>query len=420
MVRNKKNEKGQLYGLLVDYTFMFLLVISCNSMYTVLNKTFSTTSLSLVITVIFLPISIQNIILHHNLNFSKLVTFFCYYFFWIALVLGTVKIVNNLRFFTIFVLLFPTCVLYFYARYLDGQVLLVLRRLVNTIVFFSIFSLVLWVLFSNLDLVKGTSMYSSWSGLTVTRFWWVHFNTQTESFFGLSLIRNTGIFPEAPMFAYLLLIGVFVELFVNNRTNICIMFVLMITLITTLSTTGLLFGVLAIFLKVGLKYINRINLNSWTIIVGLLIVAFFVVKLLLQQKSGSSSARVRDDDIHAGLQAWKQNIIFGNGFSNSNVIRNHMASWRQHVGNMSSLGYTSGILTILSDGGIMLFSLYIAPLLVLFKRKSAMFLNRKLLVALIFMLATLVVTITPYVPLTIFMLSFFYVYYFIMGCNREV
>lgn len=396
---------------------MLLIALSSNSIYLIYSKYVSMRSISLVLSIAFLLVSVQTLRLRRNVQYIRLVNFLGIYFLYIALFILISKFYVKTEFVITFVMLLPISVIYFFVRALDSNLLLMMRRLVNVIAFLSIISLVAWVLFSNLHLLPGSKMYSPWSGSMVTNYWWLHFDVQSDSFFGLVVMRNTGVFTEAPMFAYVLLCGLFIELFINYKCRKKVCALLLVTVLTTFSTTGIIFGVVAIFVKLLVTYYQK--LNKTFLIAGIIVLIAIVamVQALLGQKSGSYSAMARSDDMQAGLKAWYQSPFIGNGFENMNVIYRNMATWRRQAGNLTLLGFTSGILKILNDGGIMLFAVYVLPLINFLRSRNNLMRSKRPLLLMSFMLLTLVVTITPYTSLTVFLVAFEYAYYFV--CVHE-
>ena len=101
------------------------------------------------------------------------------------------------------------------------------------------------------------------------------------------------------------------------------------------------------------------------------------------------------------------------------VIHSSMAAWRLKDGSVGALGFTSGVLKILSDGGIYLFVAYFLPLFSFFSTALTQSKTKEKLVGLILLLATMVITFVPYSPLTMYLISFFYVYYFLDNKQSE-
>ncbi len=141
-------------------------------------------------------------------------------------------------------------------------------------------------------------MYSGWSVL-ILQIILDPFDTQTQSIFSGVITRNTGIFLEAPMYAYTLLCALYAELFISDEHRMPVIIILLITLVTTFSTTGIIFGVLAVHtisFDAMLPYFSS-RIVMVTIVAG---VSLWVIKSALSSKTGSTSATLRNDDLHAG------------------------------------------------------------------------------------------------------------------------
>jgi len=77
----------------------------------------------------------------------------------------------------------------------------------------------------------------------------LHFDTQKMGIGGFTLIRNSGIFCEAPMYAIILLVTFMFQLFIDeiefSKRNF---YILVVTIITTVTTTGIICTSLMLFL----------------------------------------------------------------------------------------------------------------------------------------------------------------------------
>lgn len=240
----------------------------------------------------------------------------------------------------------------------------ILRKISNIVVLLSIISLIGWFL-SMAGVPTNLSIVVKWGYIRpVHSYFGLDFFPQDPvHFLGLMLPRNTSIFVEAPMFAYVLIIGIAIrKYFVENR-NKFITFVLWFTVISTTSTTALIM-LIVIYCINYLILSPQLNSNKalkYIISIGL-IISFVVVTIFLiesKQQSMAGSFDLRADDVTAGIDAWKQHLIIGNGFNSNNVIQQFMNSnrWIQET-----TGYSTGIFLVLAWGGLYLFAMYIMPL----------------------------------------------------------
>lgn len=417
-MQSSVSQESSLFEKTVEYFIMFLIIVSTNTVYT-LNKFASARVLAFGVGIIMFFVAVQVIALHLNSNRTKLITILFVYYMYIMFYCFMTDFYGKTQFISIFWVFFPASVCYWYARFLDGKLNVSVHRFVNIVQLLSILSLACWVLFSNLHLIEGNTMYSGWSGTNITNYFWIHFDTQTQSIFSGVITRNTGIFLEAPMYAYTLLCALYAELFISDEHRMPVIIILLITLVTTFSTTGIIFGVLAVayyIIRRHVTHISPVGIVMVTIVAG---VSLWVIKSALSSKTGSTSATLRNDDLHAGMIAWMKHPFFGNGFNNMHVIHSSMAAWRLKDGSVGALGFTSGVLKILSDGGIYLFVAYFLPLFSFFSTALTQSKTKEKLVGLILLLATMVITFVPYSPLTMYLISFFYVYYFLDNKQSE-
>lgn len=406
------NQRSRLFELFVDYSYMFLLVIASNTLYNS-NKLTSARTIPVAAALIVIPVSLQVIRMHKNTNYIKLINFYVSYFLACALFVGLVKFNGKGQFISTFLIFLPVSILYVYARLLDGKFETVVRRFVNTVVLVALISIIFWMLFSNLHLAHGKVMFSEWAGSNITNYFWVHFDTQQQVIAGKLLTRNTSIFPEAPMYAYLLLCALLSELYIRKNLKVWHVVVLFGTIVTTMSTTGIVFGAAAILLKIVIKNFYKFNLKKMLIILPVLVAVLGIIGVSVIHKTGSSSGLLRNDDLHAGYVAWKKSPLIGNGFGNMQVVRQAMGKWRWDAGKKLTTGFTAGIAQVLNDGGIYLLLFYLMPVIKALIDLKSKRKNNQVLIALLFILGALVLTIEPYTAVTIFILSISYVYYFI-------
>lgn len=406
------NQRSRLYEVFVDYSYMFLLVIASNTLYNS-NKLTSAKVIPLVAAMIVLPVSLQVIRMHRNTNYMKLINFYAVYFLACALFVGLVSFNGKGQFISTFLIFLPVSILYVYARLLDGKFDVVVHRFVNTIILVALISIIFWILFSNLHLVHGKVMFSEWAGSDITNYFWVHFDTQQQVIAGEQLTRNTSIYPEAPMYAYLLLCALFSELYICKHSKVWHVSILFVTIVTTMSTTGIVFGVVAILSKLAIKNFHRLSLPKILMLLPFLVIVLCVIGVSVAHKTGSSSGMLRNDDLHAGYVAWKKSPLIGNGFGNMQVLREAMGKWRWEAGKKLTTGFTSGIGQILNDGGIYLLLFYLMPAFKAFSKLKTKGKSIRVLIALLLMIGALVLTIEPYTAITMFILAISYMYYFI-------
>jgi hypothetical protein len=227
----------------------------------------------------------------------------------------------------------------------------------------------MWVFASYLDVIKPIGYISYKWGNNISNtpnYYNIYYETQNINFLGIDLIRNSGIFAEAPMHSLCLCMALAIELFLKTEVKKIRILILSITLLTTISTSGYLFIILAlvgkfIFLKKHSTILKIIVLP----IIGLGV--YFVVSALILEKKNTISYESRSNNIEMQLKQWKHSPIFGVGYGGviddkKNILEN-----------------SNSFFSILADGGIYMFSLYlscllISPLFLFFKHKNTEYL----------------------------------------------
>lgn len=258
----------------------------------------------------------------------------------------------------------------------------------------------------------GERLYDSFFGLQYQISW------QSIKIFGLRGYRNIGFFCEAPMLSLMLTFSLIYELFFrdmegNNKklhlkyrkgklfinrghSPFIRIIVLILSNITTFSATGYILMVVVFVLKfaqIGEKRgVNIIKIFVFPLIV---ISAGTLIYIVWEQKADSAQWLTRFDDYIVGVLAWKSNKIFGVGFGNMDALTPYMSAFRG-----SNTGVSSGLFTVLAQGGIMLSLVYLIPLLggIICTIKHS---KRKVCA---FMIVSMLEFIVTYFPYTFFML----------------
>ncbi|MCH5463418.1 O-antigen ligase family protein [Secundilactobacillus sp. HBUAS58055] len=270
-------------------------------------------------------------------------------------------------------------IVYFYERAIHNQLISLFIKFKNIIVALSIMSLFFWV-FASLGASPNMSINVNWgSNSTISGYYGLHFIAQgATNFLGLHLIRNTGLFVEAPMYSYVLSIALLVVIFLEKKSKYTNLeeWLLVITIFTTTSSTGAILVVLSFTFY--LLYVNK--LGNWLVksILVLLGLAFsaFAVRFIISEKLSAnwwSSSSLRIDDYIAGFQAWQQHPFLGNGLGNYDEILNFMDTRRLLAVNQLSgiTGFSNGIMEVLAYGGVVGLLLYLIPTI------FGLFTNRK-------------------------------------------
>lgn len=263
-------------------------------------------------------------------------------------------------------------IIIFYDYILTGNIYELFSSLKNIVFILSCISLFFWI-FSILGVPTNSNIFVTWGEARyIPGYFGLHFISQGRiNFFGIDTVRNTGIFVEAPMYAYILVIALSILLFLNKKSKINKMqlIILLITILTTTSSGGIIFmGFVLIYYKSFLsKNTRSINLKvflSLLLFLLFLIGSVYILKQKFVDSNWSASGSIRLDDIYAGFMAWKNNLLLGNGLGNYYSILQYM-KYLRIVNDLS--GYSIGIMQTLSFGGIGLLTFYIMPVFLSFK-----------------------------------------------------
>lgn len=256
---------------------------------------------------------------------------------------------------------------FFYQFFLMGDYVHFFLKFRNIVIIIAVMSLFFWIL-SLLGVPTNSSTIVNWGvNSNINGYWNLHYIAQGNiSFLGFSLIRNTGIFVEAPMFSYVLCVALQIELFINPKLNKINCLILLVTIFSTTSTGGMIVSLISLFYYIVLS--KKVGIDYFRALICILafLAVIIVIYYLLTNKYNSdwsSSYNIRMDDYKAGIESWKQHIIFGNGIGNYDSIVKFMNPQRlyasQYINGIT--GFSNGITMVLAYGGIALLMFYLLP-----------------------------------------------------------
>ena len=231
----------------------------------------------------------------------------------------------------------------------------------NVIVVIAVVSLVFWLTGSVMGIIHPNGIeYTVWSidgsEVAINKYYNIYFETQTQNFFGVRIVRNSAIFVESPMSSFMFCYGFLIELFKKKKTDVKKMAILTVAVLTTFSTTGYIVVIVALFIR----YLLTRSHNQLTAVLRMavipvvLIAVIIVVEQLLETKMDSTSGSARMDDFVAGFKAWMDHPLMGNGFSNNSAILQYMSTYR-----IKNTGFSNSLMQILSYGGLYLLAPYV-------------------------------------------------------------
>lgn len=218
--------------------------------------------------------------------------------------------------------------------------------------------------YSNLIIPWGTNNYQSFFDIYFTISNW----TTQSNIFNFRGSPNTGVFTEGPMFAYTLVIALYIELMFKRRINYTRIIIISLTCLTTFSDNALIGLFLCILFYYYSKVSNK-NIRKIYILLGIIIATIFILTVLnLKFSAKNMSFSIRLDDIFASLRAFMNNPIIGVGFNNPRALDQYREFYSNRLG-----GNSTGFLAILAYGGIIWGIWYVIPfvysLINIFKRQ---------------------------------------------------
>ena len=265
---------------------------------------------------------------------------------------------------------FLTCLLVLLLYYLmccDGGVPAVLIKYGRIVTAVAGYSLVMWLFCSVLGLISPTGVVmTSWNDTAfldapINSYLGIYFETQSRAVFGTEMVRNSAIFTEGPMASLHFSLALLIEALLKEKSDKRVALLLTVAILSTMSTTGYLV-ILFVFLVKLVAYLGSKGWLTkrvlWVAVSVASVVGVAALAVILKEKLETVSGSIRFDDMRAGVLAFLDHPIVGNGFNNLPAIQRHMSSWRFY-----NVGFSSGLLWILSDGGLWLGLVHLLPML---------------------------------------------------------
>lgn len=246
---------------------------------------------------------------------------------------------------------------------------------VNIMVCLSVISLVFYIGGTILHIIPSTGItgldWGTWDTDSVKTYLGIYYESQNMKMSdSLRIMRNSGMFSEAPMYNMVLCMALAAEVFMKDKINKIKVGILIVTVLTTLSTTGLLFLMVTGILYFGeCAYRKGIIAQHKKIFLSLIGVCIILGVLFVWVKTfspaGTGSVNIRTDHLMATIKTFIQNPIWGVGYQNSEAVLMN-AQYKQ--------GISVGLTYFLACGGILLgmalFFPYIANIVEAVKKRS--------------------------------------------------
>ena len=286
----------------------------------------------------------------------------------------------------------------------EGDPFGLLYKLGDIVTVLTVISLVCFVFGTCLDVLpfKDTvSYYFAGYDRTCTTYFHLYYAAQTMLMFGHELVRNCGMFAEAPGFAMFLVIALATEVFFRVRPRLWRCGVIAAAALTTFSTKAILLVMLVVGIKVVIDRPRRIEWQRLKVLVlplgGLVLLGAAAV--LLIDKMNTASFFIRLDDLAASFKAFASSPLFGTGYYNDDSIIALFAYDR------SNNGLSMGLAVLLAQGGLFLTAVYLVPMYLCIRRFCS---GDRLRVAACFLVYIwlLFVSNMPFSFLSLFLLAF--------------
>lgn len=242
------------------------------------------------------------------------------------------------------------------------------KKLSDIMYIIAIVSLFFWLFGTELRIIQPSgTIYTTWTSWSITgqgtlkpvrNYYNLYYEAQsidsTNALGYISqirILRNTGIFTEAPMYSFLLIISLCDEIFIErNKNNKKKEIIFLIAIATTMSTTGYILAIFVLLIRyMTMQNEGVIRVFKRIALPALIVFSFIFIVFLLKSKLITSSGLTRVDDFLAGLKGWKDHPIIGSGIGNTYSYQKYMSLWRSY-----NAGMSNSLTQILSFGGVYL------------------------------------------------------------------
>lgn len=339
-------------NIILQYLLAFFIILDSRSVF----SHFVDGNLGKIFTICIILISLVIFLLNYNYRIKKRVLVFLG-FYLIYIMLFFFINVNNYKisFLNIFLFLFPIS-FFTFCVYSKKKIENFFKAYVNIIIAIASISLFFFFLGSLTNIIPTnvTKVIDWGKNTTINGYFYLHFNTQTTVMFGKTMLRNTSIFVEGPMFALHLMFGMALSLFFKKKIINKYSIIFGISILSTLSITGLLFCLFLLFYKY--TFFNKSKIKI--IILPIVFLSILTVgTTFFNDKQESNSYNIRNDDYVAGFNAFKDHPVFGSGYLNNSIAIKYMSKYR-----MYNTGLSNSFIIVLVQGGIYLTVFYLLPI----------------------------------------------------------
>jgi len=327
---------------------------------------------------------------HKWINFRTLIVLLIYYAYLAIFVILSPK-ANLTGFIMKFGVLIPLLICFFSTNIKAGKLLL--KYYANIMIVLALISLVFFPFTNLLNVIPSIGEINvQWRGnAPFHNYFFIFFNNGYSNYTSW-LIRNTGVFVEAPQYGLNLILALMYELGVNRNINIKHVSILALTILTTISfgsimTMLLMFYIRFLMINPKSRSLRRLKAGFS---IGFLIIVIITLVYLLNEKMGNgNSFSIRVDDFTSGFQSWRLHPIIGNGYGNTKVIQEFIGSFRSWSLRNNIIGFSNSWAMILSNGGLMLILIYLWSIVSFLKSSFHNIGNRVLIILTLVLMLTL-------------------------------
>lgn len=408
----KKLKDNKLFCEILQYLLVIIVILECNSIYSQIYGChliirLTITALACAILVFF--------ILSKEIKIDKKIIFFIIYD---ILCSGLMLInTNNFSGFGVIILVFliflPLLLIYL-SNLTKEELKSLFKKFVNVVIAISVVSVIFWLVILVFKLKPTNYIKIVWGKpySIIPSYYNIYFNTQDVWWItGESLMRNTGIFTESPMYSAVLVVAlIFNNLlnFENTKINFVKTIILFVTMISTISVTGIICSIIIIAANTK-KYIlamKKIYRKIFIICLLIMIICMTPIGVeFLAKKLETSSAGHRNMDIKNGFKVFLEEPLLGHGINHERKTEKNY-----EIG----YGYSNTIIPVITDGGIVLSAIYVISLISLIVEGVKCKKSNYLVLCSIFVIL-LFTTLIQYRLIMMFLISIIYC----MGCNNN-
>ena len=368
-----------------EYILAFLVIIECNSLF---NNSVDNYSASLGDVSLYVSIGIlAGLICYYFIRSAKMRHDFPHFVPVLVLVevcaaafyvlnVSRYMPANSTDYICRFLLFLPLATLYFWCKRKVGQEYDLFLKMADLVCVYALLNLVTYVtVVLRPDSVYAELVSTRWSYIGEVRRPAEYYNLMATEFLSfqiaghsVALPRNLGIYPETPMYALILVVTLYTEMYLRQRKFRQPLRWAVLTL-ALVSSQGIL-GMMLVVLAWGIKSLETVGRKTKGILRVLLMIFVLLmmagsVHLLYHYKSylgewEFSSFNVHLEDFRVGLQAFLHKPLLGGGYDNSAYLQNFMSESRRAYNS----GFSNTVTAVLGEGGIVLGVFCMLPYLI--------------------------------------------------------